>query len=212
LERITTYKAIIIASGGLSGGISSSIAEGNFWTGTRQGLITSGLNHSFHWVGDSFKEALDDSAPPPSKSEKVVDSNLSAINHYFNGEGKSVELGTQTKRAVLRNKDTRRVVKTLIAGDAENLTSNFSVDLTKEVFHVGRTRVDYSTSCTVEKCTTNFTAFSGDGFRDPLDIGQVIERVTGWKIYVEIQGGIPYNYIPWNFSMSYKNPGYLVNN
>ena len=40
--------ALTIASGGLSGGISSVIAGGNFWAGMRQGLITSGLNHAAH--------------------------------------------------------------------------------------------------------------------------------------------------------------------
>ena len=39
---------LTIASGGLSGGISASIAGGNFWAGVRQGLITSGLNHMGH--------------------------------------------------------------------------------------------------------------------------------------------------------------------
>ena len=39
---------LTIASGGLSGGISASIAGGNFWAGVRQGLITSGLNHVAH--------------------------------------------------------------------------------------------------------------------------------------------------------------------
>src|SRR5690606_11796224 len=42
------YNAATIAAGGLSGGISSTIAGGNFWAGARQGLITSGLNHSLH--------------------------------------------------------------------------------------------------------------------------------------------------------------------
>lgn len=41
-------KAVTIAAGGLSGGISSRIAGGNFWSGVRQGLITSGLNHVAH--------------------------------------------------------------------------------------------------------------------------------------------------------------------
>jgi hypothetical protein len=41
-------KAAMIASGGLSGGISSVIAGGNFWDGMRQGLITAGLNHAMH--------------------------------------------------------------------------------------------------------------------------------------------------------------------
>jgi len=47
-------KAIMITSGGLSGGISSTIAGGNFWAGARQGIITSGLNHVGHYVANSL--------------------------------------------------------------------------------------------------------------------------------------------------------------
>ena len=43
-------KAVMIATGGLSGGISSTIAGGNFWDGFRQGIITSGLNHVAHLI------------------------------------------------------------------------------------------------------------------------------------------------------------------
>ena len=39
------FKAIMLTSAGLSGGISSTIAGGNFWAGVRQGIITAGLNH-----------------------------------------------------------------------------------------------------------------------------------------------------------------------
>ncbi len=46
----------MIASGGLSGGISSSIAGGNFWSGVRQGLITSGLNHAAHETVNKISE------------------------------------------------------------------------------------------------------------------------------------------------------------
>ncbi|WP_445721381.1 RHS repeat-associated core domain-containing protein [Flavobacterium sp.] len=42
------YKAIMISSGGLSGGIGSTIAGGDFWSGVRQGIITAGLNHLAH--------------------------------------------------------------------------------------------------------------------------------------------------------------------
>lgn len=41
-------KAIMVVAGGLSGGISSSIAGGKFMDGFRQGIITSGLNHALH--------------------------------------------------------------------------------------------------------------------------------------------------------------------
>ena len=43
-------KATMIATGGLSGGISATIAGGNFWDGFRQGIITSGLNHVAHMI------------------------------------------------------------------------------------------------------------------------------------------------------------------
>ncbi|TDS55238.1 hypothetical protein [Myroides indicus] len=42
------FAATMYASGGLSGGLSSSIAGGNFWSGMRQGVITTGLNHLMH--------------------------------------------------------------------------------------------------------------------------------------------------------------------
>lgn len=54
-------KATMLAAGGLSGGLSSSIAGGKFIDGVKQGLITSGLNHLAHMVGD-----------PPSKANKLI--------------------------------------------------------------------------------------------------------------------------------------------
>src|SRR5690606_26018360 len=47
-RNTSLFKVTMIASGGLSGGISSSIAGGNFWKGVQQGVITSGLNHLAH--------------------------------------------------------------------------------------------------------------------------------------------------------------------
>ncbi|WP_223598281.1 RHS repeat-associated core domain-containing protein [Chryseobacterium sp. GVT01B] len=47
-RNVGLLKALMLASGGLSGGLSSSIAGGNFWDGLKQGLLTSGLNHLAH--------------------------------------------------------------------------------------------------------------------------------------------------------------------
>ncbi len=47
----------MIAGGGLSGGISSTIAGGDFWHGMRQGLIVSGLNHAMHMVENEIDNA-----------------------------------------------------------------------------------------------------------------------------------------------------------
>jgi hypothetical protein len=49
-------KAIQIAAGGLSGGISASIAGGNFWSGARQGIITSGLNNVASNISNTQKK------------------------------------------------------------------------------------------------------------------------------------------------------------
>ena len=47
-------QAAMIAAGGLSGGISATIAGGNFWDGLRQGIITSALNHVAHLAEDAL--------------------------------------------------------------------------------------------------------------------------------------------------------------
>lgn len=47
-------KALMITSGGLTGGISSTISGGNFWSGLRQGLITSGVNHVAHLITNTI--------------------------------------------------------------------------------------------------------------------------------------------------------------
>lgn len=60
-RRSRQPKAAVLASGGLSVGISSSISGGDFWSGVRQGLITSGLNHLAHQV-------LPGEQDPPKKS------------------------------------------------------------------------------------------------------------------------------------------------
>lgn len=65
-------KATMIVAGGLSGGISSSIAGGNFWKGMRQGLITAGLNHAMH--------SIDGPDDPPGKKKTPGD----AVKDYLN--------------------------------------------------------------------------------------------------------------------------------
>ncbi len=49
-------RAVMIASGGFSGGISSVIAGGKFIDGFKQGLITSGLNHVAHATANRLEK------------------------------------------------------------------------------------------------------------------------------------------------------------
>lgn len=59
----------MIASGALSGGISSSIADGSFWKGVREGLITSALNHFAH--GGKDKNYLKDCNDCPNPESQL---------------------------------------------------------------------------------------------------------------------------------------------
>jgi len=60
--------ALTVASGGITGGISSTIAGGDFWRGMRHGLITTGLNHTLHKFTTPIFDNGDD--PPKNKSAK----------------------------------------------------------------------------------------------------------------------------------------------
>ncbi len=77
----TLLKAIMITSGGLSGGISSSIAGGNFWDGFKQGLITAGLNHAVHlgsFIGGKSKmrKALEKVNLDPDREGCIEDADM----------------------------------------------------------------------------------------------------------------------------------------
>lgn len=50
----------MIGVGALSGGVGSSLSGGDFWSGFRQGLLTSGLNHAAHagLIGENIAAAL----------------------------------------------------------------------------------------------------------------------------------------------------------
>ena len=87
--------------------------------------------------------------------------------------------------------------------------------MTTEVFHIGNTNVDYTTTCTVSKCVTVFDDFVRDGFWDPnfiaeKTLGPFIDsyKPDGMGPNLEHSGGTPYRYIPMRFQITYKNPGY----
>ena len=55
------YLAIEIASGGLSGGLGSVIAGGDFWKGAEQGVIATAYNHAVHGL---YNKITQDSKSP----------------------------------------------------------------------------------------------------------------------------------------------------
>ena len=64
---------VTIAAGGLSGGVTSTMAGGDFWDGLCNGLISSGLNHAMHLV----VEGLSPDDPPGGKGTIKKASSLS---------------------------------------------------------------------------------------------------------------------------------------
>lgn len=85
----------IVAAGGLSGGVTASMAGGDFWDGVCNGLVCAGLNHAMHLVveGDiPYKRFLKDHATkykhhwqtditnPEGRCKAATAAN---IGHYF---------------------------------------------------------------------------------------------------------------------------------
>ena len=65
----------MVAAGGLSDGLTASMAGGNFWDGVCNGLICSGLNHALHLTCETISGPDD---PPGSGS---ANNNSNYINN-----------------------------------------------------------------------------------------------------------------------------------
>ena len=79
----------LFAAGGLSGGVSASMADGDFWDGLCNGLICAGLNHAMHLACAAGEYAVKkarasnagpDDPPGKSSSKKVDDKTVENIN------------------------------------------------------------------------------------------------------------------------------------
>ncbi len=86
----------MVAAGGLSGGVTSTMAGGDFWDGVCNGLICAGLNHAMHLACESLVGPDD----PPENCEKTAwdlngDGKLSKIeaDHWWQtGRGKPISV------------------------------------------------------------------------------------------------------------------------
>ncbi|OWP82978.1 hypothetical protein BWK59_12935, partial [Flavobacterium davisii] len=210
-----------ITFGAISGGVGAELSGGNFWQGVVIGGMVAGLNHTLHKGLDPkpktkykyfFKELRN-----KYNFAKTINGDLDSVNQYYYGDSKAVNLGVDVKNALLKSGDYTRIVNRLVTGVANKLTFKASVDLTFDgAFFVGRTTLFYDTKCNSAQCTTYFKAFEGDGFWDPLDIGLEIPLTLpsppsipgrGFNTPVFISPK-PYNFLPYEFSITYKNPGY----
>ena len=127
-----------------------------------------------------------------------IDSNAEATNHYYAGNGECVALGEKTKKLLREHSLIKNQTKALKAGTAKHLNDTLSVDMTSKMFHMGKTPVDFTTSCDTETCSTTFSA-NGDGVWDILS-GDDKMGPDG-----EFWGGKPYPYAEYNWTITYPN-------
>ncbi|MGP1500528.1 MAG: RHS repeat domain-containing protein [Bergeyella cardium] len=146
----------------------------------------------------------------PQRNDKgnvIIDHTNDAVEHYYRGNGESVDLGTNTIQEIKNSKDMQyyrdRIENGLTESPAkgEGLRVNMTIESWRS-YHIGRTKMKYSTTCNSSKCTTTYTIY-GDGFYD-IFWGNDTTGSSG-----EL-GGDPYNYNPASWSKTFENPGYKI--
>jgi hypothetical protein len=94
----------MVGVGGLTGGLGSVIGGGGFWSGVRQGIITSGLNHVMH-------AGLEGIAGPPKRTlrykywQKTIADNIYGICFVYEDE-----VGTEVEECRTLNRNEREFI------------------------------------------------------------------------------------------------------
>ena len=173
---------------GLAGGLSARASGGSF----EDGALAAAFSHLFN---NMTQKAV-------QKKPKVIDSTSKALSHYLTGDGEAVDLGPNTRKALKKHPLVKRQSKALRAGTANHLNDNLSVELKGDIFHVGKTRVNFSTTCQSGSCTTTYVGFANDGFWDPIAPPGFGDGIGGnW----EIPGGTGYHYNSYEWTETYMD-------
>ncbi|MCZ8298559.1 MAG: RHS repeat-associated core domain-containing protein [Flavobacterium sp.] len=137
-----------------------------------------------------------------SSSGIVVNNTSEATDHYMNGNGQPADVGDQSTRELLSSTKFNEK-HTKITTQKVQEKGNFSVDLTDDTFHIGRTNIDYKVSGNGKSSSVTYTLFSGDGFWDPDFVDEKIGsdwlgldryKPDGIGPNLERLGGKPYPY------------------
>ena len=136
-----------------------------------------------------------------SKNGPVVNNTVEATAHYFFGNGKAADVGDQSTKELLSSDVFKEKLNKITTQKVES-EGHFSVDMTDNSFHIGRTNVDYKVKGNGTSNSVTFILFSKDGFWDPDFID---EKYLGRKLGISIfqpdgmgpnleRGGTPYPY------------------
>jgi hypothetical protein len=130
----------------------------------------------------------------------TIDNSAQAIVHYLFGGGSPARIGPNTTNSLLNSPTFLNAHRGIINGQS-NPSGKFSIDMTKRVFHIGRTNVSYSIDPGGKSVT--YKLYDGDGFWDPdfidekyLGPNSPYFRPDGPGPNLERFGGTPYYYIP----------------
>jgi hypothetical protein len=128
----------MVGVGGLTGGLGSVIGGGSFWSGVRQGIITSGLNHVLHQgvagimsggeieSSDTYAEGAVSYAES-AESNPIVGIALRTLMRVFWGAAK------QAPKVLARQAPKQAITKTLqTGGHTLNKATLKALRLTKE--------------------------------------------------------------------------------
>jgi len=146
----------------------------------------------------------------------VIDNTSEAWNHYMYGNGRAARLGENTINTLLYSEEFRLRHNRIVGGKTTLLTGKFSVDLTGDIFHIGRTNIYYSIICSGGECVVKYVLFADDGFWDVDFVDENILGRMGIRKFqpdglgpnLERFGGTPYPYIPVFKEYKFNNPGY----
>lgn len=242
---ISTLGRIGVAAGGAAVGFAiDKLSGGNGWTGAAiGGAVALGATFippfDIGAIGGALKSAAPSIAiqgakitadvitqthPNPyaqwagynPQQPITVDNTKEAWNHYIHGNGEPVNIGTNTTLSLLTSPEFKYHEARIVSGQTTSMNGSFSVDMTRRVFHIGRTNVDYSIKCGTQNCTVIFNLFVRDGFWDVDFIDENTLGKTGLKQYqpdgmgpnLERFGGHPYPYNPIPIKFNFINPGY----
>jgi hypothetical protein len=130
----------------------------------------------------------------------TVDNSWQATGHYLFGDGSAAHIGPKTTNSLLNSPEFLNAHKGIISGQS-NANGTFNVNMTKRVFHIGRTNVNYNIDPSGKSVT--YKLYGGDGFWDPdfidekfLGPNSPYFKPDGPGSNLERFGGTPYPYIP----------------
>ncbi|GEM_PF-5365146 len=130
----------------------------------------------------------------------TIDNSWQATGHYLFGDGSAANIGPKTTNSLLNSPEFLKAHKGIISGQS-NTSGTFNVNMTKRVFHVGRTNVSYTIDPSGKSVT--YKLYDGDGFWDPDFIDEKFLgphspyfKPDGPGPNLERFGGTPYPYVP----------------